>query len=109
MEKHQTLFHELIHELLAIYDQDIKSIILYGSVARGTATSESDIDIAVIVTHETKAQHDQLLDLETDLNLKYDVVLSVIIIDADNFKTWRNTLPFYKNVRKDGIELWKAA
>jgi hypothetical protein len=33
----------------------------------------------------------------------------VLLIDYDNFKEWENTLPFYKNVKKEGVVLWKAA
>ena len=37
---------ELINGLLEILDDKIESIILYGSVARGDSTAESDIDIS---------------------------------------------------------------
>ena len=109
MDKYKNLFQELIRGLSSIYRSDMKSIILFGSVARGTATPESDIDIAVIIKNETSEQHSQLLDLVTDLNLKYDVVLSVLTINADHFAKWSNVIPFYKNIQKEGIPLWKAA
>lgn len=109
MDKYKKLFQELIRGLSSIYCSDMKSSILFGSVARGTATPESDIDIAVIVDNETSEQHSQLLDLVTDLNLDYDVVLSVLTINADRFEEWGNVIPFYKNVQKEGIQLWKAA
>lgn len=109
MDKYNNLFHELISGLSAIYQSSMKQVILYGSVARGTDTAESDIDIAVLVNDETSERHDRLLDLVTDLNLKYDVVLSVLTIHADHYAAWGNTIPFYKNVQKDGIQLWKTA
>ena len=43
---------ELIKGLLNIFADDIKAIILYGSVARNESTSESDIDIAIIMQHD---------------------------------------------------------
>lgn len=109
MEKNKKLFEELIEGLLGIYDKSVQSIILFGSVAKGTETPESDIDVAVIYTHEDREQHEKMLDLVTDLDLKYDKIISVIMIEETKFKIWGNTLPFYKNVKKDGIELWKAA
>ena len=49
MENYTNLLKKLIPELVRIFQDSITSIILYGSVARGTQTEESDIDIAVLV------------------------------------------------------------
>ena len=40
---------ELEEKLQRVYGNKLKAVILYGSVARGTATEESDIDIMVLV------------------------------------------------------------
>lgn len=87
----------------------MERIILYGSVARGTQTAESDVDIAVIVRRYTENMHDKMIDLTVDLELEYNKVLSVLLIDYDNFREWEDVLPFYKNMKKDGIMLWSAA
>ncbi len=50
-----------------------------------------------------------MIDLTVDLELEYNKVLSVLLIDYDNYKEWKTVLPFYKNVQKDGIMLWSAA
>ena len=48
------LISDLTLQLINIFTvPNVKEIILYGSVARGTATSESDIDIAVILDDYT--------------------------------------------------------
>ena len=86
----------------------MEGIILYGSVARGTQTAESDVDIAVIVRRYTEDMHDKMIDLTVDLELEYNKVLSVLLIDYDNFREWEDVLPFYKNMKKDGIMLWSA-
>lgn len=101
---------ELVLGLLGIYGNLIDSIILYGSVARGTQTDESDVDIAVIMRHGATAEmHDRMLDMVVDLELACDKVLSVIRIDRDRFKEWETTLPFYQSIRKEGVVLWPAA
>ena len=43
------------------------------------------------------------------MNLKYDKVFSIIDIEKSNLEKWGHILPFYKNVQKEGIVLWKAA
>ena len=109
MENYTNLLKKLIPELVRIFQDSITSIILYGSVARGTQTEESDIDIAVLVRSYTKEMHEQMTDLVVDLELEYDKVLSVLLIDHDKFAEWENVMQFYKNVKKEGIVLWPAA
>ncbi len=48
-------------------------------------------------------------ELVVDLELEYDKVLSVLLIDYNKFTEWENVMPFYKNVKKEGIVLWPAA
>lgn len=109
MENMQGIFKKLIPGFQNIFGNVLESIILYGSAARGTQEEESDIDIAVIVGNYTEAMHDQMIDFTVELELEFDKILSVILIDYENFKKWENVLPFYKNVKKDGIMLWSAA
>lgn len=109
MEIYSEMLQRLIPGLLNIFHGSINRIILYGSVARGTQTSESDIDIAVIVKDYTQDMHDTMTDFVVDLELEFDKVLSVLLIDYGKFKEWENVMPFYKNVKKEGIQLWPAA
>lgn len=102
--------NELIEGLKDLFNDRLVSIILYGSVARGTDTDESDVDIAIILKDaKSQSVQDKLVDFSLNLDLKYDKVFSVIDIDYEEFLKWENILPFYKNVKKDGVILWKAA
>lgn len=101
---------ELVDGILKIMEQQVVRIILYGSVAKGTNTEESDVDIALLLKGSLdKDTEDKLSDLIVDMNLKYDKVFSVIDIDIENFQKWEKVTPFYKNVTQEGIILWKAA
>jgi len=101
---------ELVAGFLKIIDEQLVSVILYGSVARGTASTESDVDVALLVKGAlTPDIEDALSDFIVDMNLKYDKVFSVIDIDTDNYEKWKAVTPFYKNVKQDGIVLWKVA
>lgn len=106
----QTALKEFVDGIVPIMGKQLDQIILYGSVARGTNTEESDVDIALII-HGTIDDNleDKLLDFIVDMNLKYDRVFSVIDINCENFQKWGNVLPFYSNVRREGVTLWKAA
>ncbi len=109
MQQYKEIFYKLIPQLHKIYGQQLEQVILYGSVARGMDVAESDIDVAVIVDGYTKEQHDEMIEVLVDLELEYDKVISVVLIDYTDYNKWKNVLPFYKNVQKDGITLWKAA
>ena len=106
--KCDSMFEQLISGLINIFQESTVKIILYGSVARGTQTDESDVDIAVLVKSYTKKMYDQMTDLVVDLELQYNKVLSVLLIDYHKFKKWENVMPFYRNIKKEGIVLWSA-
>lgn len=106
----QMVLGELLEGILSILESQVIRIVLYGSVARGTNTAESDVDIALLLNGNlSRETEDKLSDLIVDLNLKYDIVLSVIDIDYEMFKKWEKVTPFYKNVNEEGVVLWKAA
>ena len=100
---------ELEEMLQRVYGNKLKAVILYGSVARGTATEESDIDIMVLIdgtAQELRAFEDQLSDVSTDISIKYFKVFSIIDISYQEYMQWMNTLPFYKNVSQEGVVLY---
>ena len=104
------MYKELVSGLVSTLSGQLLRVVLYGSVARGTASSESDIDIALFLNQRLSSkQQDQLSELIVDLDLKYDKVISVVDIDQETFQKWLNVMPFYQNVNNEGIELWTAA
>lgn len=101
---------ELVQGLTAIFQNNISMIILYGSVARNEAANESDIDIAIIIKEEMDDQTKKLfISWAADMDIRYEKVFSIVDIREDNMKKWEKVLPFYQNIRKEGIVLWKAA
>ena len=103
------LFVRFVNEVTSVYGNNLKSIILYGSVARGTAGEESDVDIALIIENENEEMYDKLLDIVVAFELEYNIVITTVLIETALFEKWRNVSPFYKNITNEGIELWKAA
>lgn len=96
--------------LSEIYGDSLESVVLYGSYARGEQVSDSDVDIAVILKNEeNEKKHSAMIDVVVEYELELEVVLSVVPIQYDNYTTWRRVLPFYKNIDREGIVIWKAA
>lgn len=106
--------NEIINELIAglqnIFGDKLYSIILYGSVARGEDMAESDIDIALLMKEslddDTK---ENFLCWNASMDMKYNKIFSIIDIEKSIFDRWGNIYPLYKNIKNEGIVLWKAA
>lgn len=106
----ESMREELIRGLTEIFQNNISMIILYGSVARNEATSESDVDIAIIVKDPMdKDTKSRFVKWVADMDIRYERVFSIVDIQERNMTKWEKVLPFYQNIRREGIVLWKAA
>ncbi len=104
------LVEEMVRGLRKIFDGNIQQIILFGSTARMEAVSESDIDIAVILRQEPSFEkRDEFLEWSAEFDMKHEKVFSFIDIEKEKMEQWGDILPFYKNIQKEGIVLWKTA
>ncbi|MCD6386360.1 nucleotidyltransferase domain-containing protein [Candidatus Sumerlaeota bacterium] len=90
-------------EIKKIYGDRLKQIILYGSYARGDATEDSDIDLLIVLEGKVKpgVEIDRMIDVLTEMNLKYGVLISVYPASKEDFKKVNS--PLFINVRREGI------
>lgn len=89
-----------------ILGDKLTKIILYGSYARGDYNENSDIDIMVLTTlsdYEIEKIEGKVFDLAFDFLMEYGIDINVIIKNNDQFDYWLGALPFYDNVKKEGI------
>ena len=86
-----------------LYGDKLKDIILYGSWARGEATEASDIDLLVVLEGPVVPgqEIDRMIDIVTDINLKYCAILTVYPVSEVNFATLKS--PLLMNVRREGV------
>ena len=90
-------------ELRNLYGERLKNVLLYGSYARNEATPESDIDVMVVLTGEVAPgrEIDRMIDVITEINLKYGVLLAVVPVAEETYR--RINSPLLLNVRREGI------
>ena len=86
----------------SVYGDDIIEICLYGSYARGDYDGESDIDVTAIVRGdrlELQRRLKLVWDVSADIGLENDVVVSPTVIPFDEYEQYKQTLPYYRNIR----------
>ncbi len=85
----------------AIRSDDIVKIILFGSVARGDDTEESDIDILIITTNSDELS-DEINSAAVDIILEKDEFISPHVMSEEHFNKTID-YPFLTNVLKEGV------
>ena len=95
-------------ELQSLFGDNLSQVLLYGSYARGDQDDESDIDVMALVdlpdTQLAKYRR-RVSELSSDIDLRYDVFLSIVLQDTDTFRRYANTIPFFQNVNREGIKV----
>ncbi|OHE23843.1 MAG: hypothetical protein A2X92_08170 [Syntrophus sp. GWC2_56_31] len=81
------------------------TVLLYGSVARGTQDEESDYDVLILTDAPLSTkEEDAVTDAVYDLELEQGIVVSTLFY-TKNF--WAaplaQVLPFHQRVREDGV------
>ena len=103
------VLQEMSTKISNVYGKQLEKIVVYGSYARGEESEESDIDIVLYLREEdTDTLHEKMTDIVVDYELEQDKTISVIVIDNKDYSVWKEILPFYKNINKEGVVIWKA-
>ena len=106
------LLNQYVNKIKEIYGLHLRSVILYGSYARGDYRKDSDIDIMILLNMtdlEIENYGQQLSDMTYDFNMDYDVDIKPIAKSDDHFRYWSKAYPFYANVEREGIKLYGTA
>jgi len=87
------------------YGSKVLQIILYGSHARGEATSESDVDFLVVVADsldpwEVRRSLDDVL---LDILLRQGRLISIVVVPKSLYENYN--FPFLIQIRQEGIPL----
>lgn len=105
-EQIQTILQSYADQVKEILGDTVRKIILYGSYARGDYTESSDIDMMILTTlrdEDISEVSYQLYDLAFDYQMEHGVDISVIIKNEEQFNYWLGALPFYDNVKREGV------
>lgn len=108
-EKTARVLRAVEKEMEKVFRERLKKIILFGSYSRGDFDENSDIDVMVLTDAPNPDRYDDLLlDVEVDLSLAFDVVLSLFAENSASYEEARQYKPFLKAVHNEGIEIYAA-
>ncbi|MDO4340227.1 MAG: nucleotidyltransferase domain-containing protein [Eubacteriales bacterium] len=105
---------EMIHNIIYEFSQQLKGIlgkhltriIIYGSYARGDYRENSDVDVMILVDlteEEIKRIENEIYDLAFEIEMNTGIDISPIVKNEQQYEYWVDTLPFYRNVQKEGV------
>ena len=103
------LLCEYVEEVRKIYGKYLKSVILYGSYARGDFRTDSDVDLMILLDLselDLKAYSQKLSYMTYDFNLDHDLDIKPIAKSEEHFRKWIVNYPFYANIQKEGMVLY---
>jgi len=99
-KRYETVIRQFVLQAQERYTFHIDKIILFGSVARGDANADSDIDLLVLWNGDEHEGWRAMTGLAFDVMVDSGEYLSVKVMNA---KTFSGESPFGQNVLREGI------
>lgn len=100
------LLYKFAKDMRGTFGKDLCSVVIYGSYARGDYTADSDIDVMILVDiseEDIKKYKDDVADCAFEYLMKYGIDISPVIKNKDHFDYWVDNLPYYRNIRDEGV------
>lgn len=107
-ERIMEIVNAYVNDAHAVFESKLKSVILFGSCARGDYDDESDIDLLVLLdvpSEQIPYERRKMRKTANRLDLEYDCVISATFQSYDAFETYREASMFYSNVSKEGLKV----
>jgi predicted nucleotidyltransferase len=112
-EPHRSLVNSLVELIKTEYGDDLVSVAVFGSIARGTARKDSDLNVLIIASRLPRSRRERVqrflnikskLDpvLEKLLDKGYAITVSPVILTADEA---REIPPLFLDLTEDAVIL----
>ena len=105
-EVERTAMLDFLARVHSAYGEQVQRAMLFGSKARGDATSDSDIDVLLIVADETWKLRDEICNISAAVSLKYDVLLDARVIGEARWGYMSQIRAgLYQNISREAIPM----
>jgi uncharacterized protein len=104
--KEKKAVQEFIRTVRSVYGDKIQRAAIFGSKTRGDWTKYSDVDILLIVEDDAWAFRKAIIQIDSDIELKYDVLLDIRVISAARWQHMENIeAGLYQNISRDAVPI----
>ena len=102
---HAKALTKLKDSLDTLYKERLRGLYVYGSVARGEARPDSDVDIAMILDDFERPwpEIQRTGEIVSALSLEYDLTFSLIPVTWQDWSA--NAKPLVRNIHREGVAL----
>lgn len=104
MDKERILT-EIRRALEPVYGERLKGVVLYGSVARGEDTEDSDIDVLVLLdkVEDYWVEREKAVEVLYPLSLEWDHPISAKPTSVNEYD--KADYPLYRSAKREGVRL----
>jgi predicted nucleotidyltransferase len=93
-------------EIESLLADNLVSLRLFGSRARGERTEESDLDVLVVLREKNRALCRRIVAEALEIDLAYDTNIAPTILSVEEYQQNRDCYtPFYRNVERESLPL----
>ena len=108
-DQEQNCIQVYVRKLNKEMGEQVVSVILFGSRARGDAHFDSDLDLAIIIKQDDFDTQTKIRDLAAETWLENGLYISTRVWSQDHWHRMRSlNTGLYQNIQRDGIDLLSA-
>lgn len=102
----RNIIYQFSQQVKNVFGSHLSKVIVYGSYARGDYQDNSDVDVMILVDlpeEEIKKMENNVYDIAFEIEMSTGINISPIIKCEAQYEYWVDILPFYRNVREEGV------
>lgn len=102
----RNIIYQFSQQMKSIFESHLSKVIVYGSYARGDYKEQSDVDVMILVDlseDEIKKVENDVYDIAFEIEMETGVDISPVIKNEVQYEYWVDVLPYYRNVREEGV------
>jgi len=98
---------EFVEQILRRLGGRVYKVVLFGSVAKGTADADSDVDVLVVVDNATEDVREVVAEASFQVGLKYNESVEYLVMGLEEYKSRGLDNPLIYEVERWGEVLYE--
>ena len=101
---HREVARRFAEDVKKLLGDSIREIVLFGSVARGDYSENSDVDVLIVVEGNAWEAQKKVSDVVVDYLTEHGVYVSAKVISLEEFELMKSlNTAFYRNIQREGV------